>query len=332
MRSSSGPGRNNATVSCQGLLEFGVSAVNLVFAFPEDSSLSMPVDALSRKSDSGQSVVNVASVPQRSPFRYAGGKTWLVPVIRQWLRSLTERPHVLVEPFAGGGTVALTSVFEDYVDRAILIEKDPDVAAVWQSIFDGNGARLANDLAGFDLNLDTVTEVLARLNPTTLDRAFATIIRNRVNRGGILAPGAGLIKDGENGKGLRSRWYPETLRRRILSISELRGRLSILSCDGTDGISTYGQSPSTAFFIDPPYTKAGRRLYRFSEIDHEALFDVASRVTGPFLMTYDHSPEIELLARRHRLETALIPMKSTHHAHKLELLVSKDLRWLTSRP
>lgn len=28
-------------------------------------------------------VVNVASVPQRSPFRYPGGKTWLVPVVRK---------------------------------------------------------------------------------------------------------------------------------------------------------------------------------------------------------------------------------------------------------
>ncbi len=35
-------------------------------------------------------IVNVASVPQRSPFRYPGGKTWLVPRIRQWLKSLAE--------------------------------------------------------------------------------------------------------------------------------------------------------------------------------------------------------------------------------------------------
>jgi DNA adenine methylase len=28
-------------------------------------------------------IVNVASVPQRSPFRYPGGKTWLVPIVRQ---------------------------------------------------------------------------------------------------------------------------------------------------------------------------------------------------------------------------------------------------------
>jgi len=41
-------------------------------------------------------------------------------------------------------------------------------------------------------------------------------VKNRVNRGGILAPGAGMIKQGEKGKGLKSRWYPETLKRRIL--------------------------------------------------------------------------------------------------------------------
>jgi hypothetical protein len=34
--------------------------------------------------------VNVASVPQRSPFRYPGGKTWLIPYIRSWLASTYE--------------------------------------------------------------------------------------------------------------------------------------------------------------------------------------------------------------------------------------------------
>ena len=33
-----------------------------------------------------QAIINVASVPQRSPFRYPGGKTWLIPTVRQWLK------------------------------------------------------------------------------------------------------------------------------------------------------------------------------------------------------------------------------------------------------
>ena len=55
-------------------------------------------------------VVNVATVPQRSPLRYPGGKTWLVPHIREWLRQTT--PDIIIEPFAGGAIVSLTAVRE----------------------------------------------------------------------------------------------------------------------------------------------------------------------------------------------------------------------------
>ena len=46
-------------------------------------------------------IVNVASVPLRSPFRYPGGKTWFVPRVRQWLISQPNKPTEFVEPFAG---------------------------------------------------------------------------------------------------------------------------------------------------------------------------------------------------------------------------------------
>jgi len=46
-------------------------------------------------------IIDVVSVPQRSPFRHPAGKTWLIPHTRTWLRSLRPRPTVLVEPFAG---------------------------------------------------------------------------------------------------------------------------------------------------------------------------------------------------------------------------------------
>lgn len=51
---------------------------------------------------SAETPVNVAAVPQRSPFRYPGGKTWLVPYARTWLSNLYPKPAVLIEPFAGG--------------------------------------------------------------------------------------------------------------------------------------------------------------------------------------------------------------------------------------
>jgi DNA adenine methylase len=44
-------------------------------------------------------------------------------------------------------------------------------------------------------------------------------------------------------------------------------------------------------------------------------------------MTYDDAPELHDLARRHGLQTALVPMKNTHHAEMTELLIGRDLAW-----
>ena len=66
--------------------------------------------------------VNVASVPQRSPFRYPGGKTWFVPTFRNWMAQISPKPRILVEPFAGGGIISLTALFENLVERVVMVE------------------------------------------------------------------------------------------------------------------------------------------------------------------------------------------------------------------
>jgi len=77
--------------------------------------------------------VNVASVPHRSPFRYPGGKTWLVPYARSWLANRPIRSDLPIEPFAGGAIVGLTAGFERLAEHVILVENDQDVASVWQN-------------------------------------------------------------------------------------------------------------------------------------------------------------------------------------------------------
>src|SRR5579864_8709585 len=107
-------------------------------------------------------VVNVAAVSHLSPFRYPGGKTWLVPRVLQWLKSLSPRPTELAEPFAGGAIVSLSALFHNLVRRIILVEKDADVAAVWSVIIYGEGLRLANEILTFDLTLESVRDLLAK--------------------------------------------------------------------------------------------------------------------------------------------------------------------------
>jgi DNA adenine methylase len=284
--------------------------------------------------DPTERIVNVASAPQRSPFRYPGGRTWLIPHVRQWLLSLPAKPAELVEPFAGGAIVGVTVAAENLADHVTLVELDEQVAAVWQTIFAdaGGGAWLAERIVGFDLTAGNVQSTLDTPATSHRERAFQTILRNRVSRGGILAPGAGLVKHGEAGKGLRSRWYPETLCRRILDLVALRDKVTFVLGDGLVALADHAARPDRVFFIDPPYTaagkKAGSRLYTHSSLDHVALFRVAATAAGEFLMTYDDAPDIRELAHRHGMTCKTVAMKNTHHAKMNELLIGRTLDWI----
>jgi DNA adenine methylase len=277
-------------------------------------------------------IVNVASVPQRSPFRYPGGKTWLVPHIRRWLGQRATRPQSLIEPFAGGGIVGLTAAFERLAEHVTLVELDENIAAVWQTMLDGGAEWLADRIVSFDLTEAAVRSTLAQAPADTRERAFATILKNRVNRGGIMAPGASLVKHGEAGRGLASRWYPDTLKMRILAIAAIRDRITFIRGDGLVHMREHAYCPDTVYFIDPPYTagrgkRAGSRLYSHSSLDHAELFRIAATLRGDFLMTYDDAGELRELARRHSFDTELVPMKNTHHAEMCELLIGRDLAW-----
>lgn len=277
-------------------------------------------------------IVNVASVPFRSPFRYPGGKTWLVPRIRQWLASLPAKPSEFIEPFTGGGIVGLTVAFEDLADHVTLVELDQQVAAVWKTILHGDGEWLADRIVEFEFSPETVERELDRTNLSIQEQAFQTILKNRVNRGGILAPGAGKVKHGESGKGLASRWYPETLSNRIRKIIRIRNKFTFIEGDGIEIIQKNSSRTDAVFFIDPPYTaggkKAGSRLYTHFELDHDKLFEVSSEVAGDFLMTYSNNKTVQNLAQKYQLAVKQIAMKSTHHAKMTELLIGRDLSWV----
>jgi DNA adenine methylase len=277
-----------------------------------------------------QPIVNVATVPIRSPFRYAGGKTWLVPQVRSWLKKRGGIDKELLEPFAGGGIVSLTAIFEGLVKRTIMVELDDDVAAVWEVVTSDEALWLAERIMNFELTPESAKEAIGQGNYSLRDKAFATIVKNRVNRGGILAEGASFVKHGENGKGIRSRWYPSTLKQRILEIYRQREKICFIHHNAFDVLRCNEARSDIVYFIDPPYVKAGGRLYRHSEIDHLALFEQANRLRGDFLMTYDDHPEICELAQGYQFELRRVPMKNTHHAEKYELLIGRDLSWLIS--
>lgn len=273
-------------------------------------------------------IVNVASVPQRSPFRYPGGKTWLIPIIRKWLGFQKQPDITLVDCFAGGGIVSLTAAFENLARRVIMIELDEDMAAAWETILGKDNKWLADKIFSFELTMENVAKELANGRQSVRENGFRTILKNRILHGGIMAKGSGFIKTGENGKGISSRWYPKTIRDRLLAIATVKDKISFMRGNAFKIAEDYINEKRFCFFIDPPYTVAGKRLYTHYEIDHDRLFYMTSRIKGNFLMTYDDSPEIRSLAERYSFPYEAIPMKTTHHRQKMELLISNNFDWL----
>jgi len=280
--------------------------------------------------------VNVATVPQRSPFRYPGGKTWFVPTFRKWVKQIYPKPRLLVEPFAGGGIITLTALFEDLAESAVMVEIDEEIAAVWQAVADGDSKWLANRILNFDLTKESVLSETAKKPASNRESAFQTILKNRTLHGGIICGGSGFLKYGENGKGILSRWYPATLARRFEHLDRIKDRIEFRREDGLDTLREYAENSEAIFFIDPPYTvggkKAGRRLYRHCHLDHERLFAICEDIKGNFLLTYDNAEEVRMMAHRHSFQMRLIPMTGTHNTKMEELVIGKNLDWLDDLP
>lgn len=217
-----------------------------------------------------------------------------------------------------------------------MVELDDEIAAVWESVVKGDAEWLANRVITFDVTKETVIQEIKRTPKTQREKAFQTILKNRTFHGGILAEGSGFLKYGENGKGIRSRWYPRTIAKRLLNLNHVASRIDFRRDDGLKVMQEFAANQNVAYFIDPPYTaggkKAGKRLYKHCDLDHERLFTVCESLKGDFLITYDNAEEVKRMARSHGFQMRLIPMTSTHHATMEELVIGKDLSWMDRFP
>ena len=111
---------------------------------------------------------------------------------------------------------------------------------------------------------------------------------------------------------------------------KIRDYITFIHGDEIKVLREHTNHTDVVFFIDPPYTaggkNAGSRLYTHFELDHEELFEIASRLRGDFLMTYDDVDAVRLLAQRYGFDTQTVPMKTTHHTKMTELTYRSKFR------
>ena len=168
-----------------------------------------------------------------SPLRYPGGKGKVANFMKLLF---TENDFVgwdYVEPYAGGASVALALLFEDYAAHVHINDINRSVYAFWRVVLDQPDELCARIL---DTRVSTAEwrrqrKVQMAVDPAPLDLAFSTFFLNRTNRSGIITGGI-IGGQGQDGTWkLDARYNKSDLVRRIQKVARFRGRITLTQLD-----------------------------------------------------------------------------------------------------
>lgn len=209
-----------------------------------------------------------------SPFRYPGGKSKLIDYLATRFRE--SQMTTFIEAFAGGASVGLSLLDAGLAQHLVLNDTDAGVYAFWAQVI-SDPAPLLKRLDGRLPNRNDYQTAKAMLDePKYWDRAqlaWAQLLVNRLSYSGISKACALGGREGGDDK-LLARWNPAELRQRIEHIHAMAGQIEVSCIDAVELIehSAYWDERST-LFIDPPYVKQGKALYReyYDEEDHRQL-------------------------------------------------------------
>ena len=235
-----------------------------------------------------------------SPLRYPGGKGSLQSLVSNILNLNQLKPDHYVEPYAGGGSLALAMLFGGHVRSIHLNDLDSAIWNFWHSLL-----HQTEDFVALIKQTPITIEEWHRQravqkspdNHTRLQRGFATFFLNRTNRSGIIKK-AGVIGGlAQNGPyKLDCRFNKANLIHRIERIAKYKSRIHVSGEDATDFLQRkqWRNMKSVFFFIDPPYIAKGASLYtnHYEPDDHAKVAKVIRRLAHPWLVTYDCAPQI----------------------------------------
>ena len=263
-------------------------------------------------------VPNARQVPQRSPLRYPGGKSRLIPHLRAWLAARAREsggpPRRLVEPFAGGGVIALTTAAENLAHHVLMGDSDPEIAHLWRTAL-GRGDALANAVKAHRPDREPPPQD----DRDPVLRALGTLVRNRTTYNGDLTRRAGRSTPNHY------RWYGATIADRVAGVHALRSRISFRKADWTETAAPHKDDPGAVLFIDPPYRRKGKhRLYSHARVDHEKLFAFLRAARNDFLMTCEDCDDTATLVRGHGFTAVSVNMTNAAHRESRELLITRS--------
>jgi DNA adenine methylase len=237
-----------------------------------------------------------------------------------------------VEPYAGGSSVALSLLFNEYTLVAHINDYDYNVYCFWDSAVN-HTHELCELIDQTPVDMPTWRrQKEIQLNPgnySKLQVGYSTFFLNRANRSGILNAGVigGIDQTGE--WKIDARFNKEELISRIRRVGRYRDRIKVYNKDAIDLVKDLrGKTPAkTFFYFDPPYYNKGKDLYInfYNHEDHAKIATVIATLRDKYwLVSYDNDPHISGLYQQFRQQTYDLNYHAAIASKGTEVLIFSD--------
>ena len=119
----------------------------------------------------------------------------------------------------------------------------------------------------------------------------------------------GRVADENKDAKLYSFPVPSTKLKRVEGISEYMKNTTVLNQDYKTVIKRY-DSPSTFFYLDPPYSSTAGTMYKEDSINYEELSNLLKSIKGKFLLSINDNSEIRKLFNGLKIKGITVKQKN----------------------
>lgn len=236
-----------------------------------------------------------------TPLRYPGGKGKLAPYFQLLIQHNMLSGCHYVEPYAGGASVALSLLFDEFASEIHINDYDYRIFCFWDAILK-NTDELIDKILLTPVTMETwYKQREIRKNPENyknIDIAFSTFFLNRTNRSGILKAGV-IGGNDQTGKWkIDARYNIENLIQRIKKIARFKEQINLYNLDAVDLTQKLRKKlpKKTLFYFDPPYYNKGKELYinYYEHEDHVKISEAVSKILNQhWVVSYDNDSNIK---------------------------------------
>jgi DNA adenine methylase len=223
-------------------------------------------------------------------IRFAGSKDRAAKQILNYLDLSNRR---ICEPFAGTAAVTFAAIEAGLVDQVHINDVDRHLIDLWSTVLN-NHWRLIELVGDYTPRAKDFYDFKSEgYTSSPVRNAFTTIVLHQISFGG-LGRMAGSPIGGADQRGkkytVECRWNADRLISKIKELHGLLASVEVVTLTSHD----WTACPRWAWFVDPPYSVAGKGLYQFSALDHLGLMRHLRQKRQPWVLTYDDDKHGEI--------------------------------------